>query len=318
MTPIIEVKKVSYSYGTKRALDNISFSLERGEFFCFLGPNGAGKSTTVKILTGQLPLQEGAVVIQGHAVNRTNLRAIKYHVGVLTDNMSLPKELTVQELLYFTGRAFDLSSTQATAKSRDVLSEIQLEEHASVKIGHLSSGLLRRLEIGQALMNDPEILFLDEPTIFLDPLSTHEILGLIQKLHNKGTTIFYTTHLLKEVEHICTYLAIIKNGKILLCDKVAHLKEREGYRIDITMKRDDALRASSLFRQHHWETTVEQNVISISVPRDIEVESLLPTVTDILNQNRLKYSDLAIKRVSLDQIYADIVSGSEKYETMDR
>jgi len=308
MIPIIEVVELSHYYGNKNALDKISFSVCEGDFFCFLGPNGAGKSTTVKVLTGQLSLQQGKAIIDGQNISNKNLRTIKYHIGVLTDNMSLPKEFTVQELLYFTGMSFDLTSDQATLKSKDILAKIQLEEHAQVRIGHLSSGLLRRLEIGQALMNSAKILFLDEPTIFLDPVSVKETLNLIKSLNDEGITIFYTTHLLKEIEHVCTYLAIVEGGKILLHDRISRLREQFGHQVDIMMEGGSVFTATALFKQQGWKTSTDNNTISVSFPTRVEAKSSLSKIFAFLSENKLEYSSIGVSQINLDKLYAKVIA----------
>jgi len=312
MNPVIDVSQLSHRYGSRIALDKISFSVHEGNFFCFLGPNGAGKSTTVKVLAGQLPVQQGKVVLNGKDVSKVDLRTIKYHVGVLTDDMSLPKEFTVRELLYFVGRAFDLSPSRAKAKCEDVISKVGLEKYGDVRVGHLSSGLRSRLSIGQALVNSARILFLDEPTTALDPMSSREILSLIKNLHDEGVTIFYTTHLLKEVEFLCTHFAVIESGRILFCGRLSDLKERFGAAVEIETVKDNVPVIMTLTKRQGWKTIVDGNIISVCFTTRNEAEFSLDNIATLLHKNRLKYSRIAICLPSLEDLYARIVAVEKK------
>lgn len=313
MNHAIQVNALSHRYGRKLALDNVSFSVDEGDFFCFLGPNGAGKSTTVKILTGQLALQSGEVIVNRMHIQK-NPQDIKNHVGVLTDGMSLPREFTVRELLYFVGRTFNYRSTQAISACEDVLFKTGLKEYATTKIGHLSSGLYRRVGISQALVNTPHILFLDEPTIGLDPIASREILRFIGRLHGEGLTVFYTTHLLKEVEALCTRLAIIENGKVRFCAKISDIKERLGAKIEVEVinLEDNITRARKLFTEEGWDITVQQNTFLIPFPSYDLASLSLHSVVSTLQSRNIGYSKVAIRQFSLEEIYAENISGGNR------
>jgi len=311
MSQVIQVNALSHHYNKKLALDNVSFSVDEGDFFCFLGPNGAGKSTTVKLLTGQLTPQSGKVMVFGKNV-KTELQEIKYHIGVLTDDMRLPKELTVRELLEFVGRVFDYSLAQAKVACEDVLSKVELEEYADTQIGHLSSGLERRLGIGQALVNPARILFLDEPTISLDPMSSREILRLIKKLHDEGVTVFYTTHLLKEIEALCTSLAIIEHGKVVLCDSLPKLRRHAGASVEIEIinPQNNFTAANTLIRKRGWKiSTVEEHTILILFPSHEAAQASLRDIVDMLQANNILYSRVGIRQSSLEDLYSEIILG---------
>lgn len=312
MSQVIQVNALSHSYGGKKlALDNVSLFVDEGDFFCFLGPNGAGKSTTVKLLTGQLTPQKGKVTVLGKDI-RTELRWIRYHIGVLTDEMTLPKEFTVRELLYFVGRAFDYSSAQAKAICEEVLLQVGLEEYADAQIRHLSTGLVRRLSIGQALVNPSKILFLDEPTISLDPISSREILSLVRKLHDNGITIFYTTHLLKEVEELCTRLAIIVDGKVVLCDSLSNLKRQAGSSVEIEIMnfQDNIAAADILTREKGWRVlTKDKHTVLIPFPSFEVAQASLRDIVDVLQANNILYSKVGVRQPNLEEFYSKVILG---------
>jgi len=316
---IINVNELSYRYGRNLALNNISFSISPGDFFCFLGPNGAGKSTTVKLLTGQFKLQGGEVIVDGYNV-KTDRQEIIRNIGVLTDDMVLPKEFTVKELLQFVGLAFDYPYSKAKDMSKQIISKIGLEEYANYKIAHLSSGLKRRLDIGQALVNNSHILFLDEPTIGLDPVSSRDILVLIKKLHDEGRTIFYTTHLLKEVEQLCTALAVIDKGKIKLCDKFSNLQKNFSKKVEIVISsKNNIAKAIKILKQNSYEDTIiDGQKVLIPISSHMVEEEVLQAVVFLLQDNNILFSKAAIKQLSLEELYYNIISDRGNDETMDK
>lgn len=315
---IIKVNDLSYYYRRNLALDNISFSVRKGDFFCFLGPNGAGKSTTVKLLTGQLKLQSGEAIVDERNIRTENKEIIK-NIGVLTDDMVLPKELTVRELLKFVSLSFTYPNSKAKDVSNQVISKIGLREYANFKIAHLSSGLLRRVSIGQALVNNSSILFLDEPTIGLDPVSSREILGLIKKLHNEGRTIFYTTHLLKEVEQLCTSLAVINRGKIKLCNNFSNLQKHFKKKIEIVIsnKQKSLVQVIKILKKSGWKGIItDRKKILISIPSNNVSEEAFNTIVSILQKNKIAFSEAAIKQLSLEELYHTIISEGGINETL--
>lgn len=315
MSQVIRANALSYSYdGRKLALDNVSLFVDEGDFFCLLGPNGAGKSTTVKLLTGQLTPQRGEVTVVGKDIKRESQR-IRYHIGVFTDDMTLPREFTVREMLYFVGRAFGYSHAQAKSACKDVLSQVGLEGYADTQIRHLSSGLVRRLSIGQALVNSSRILFLDEPTINLDPISSQEILSLVRKLNNNGTTIFYTTHLLREVEALCTRVAIIVDGKVVLCDSLSNLREHAGASIEIGLVpvQTNITATTTMIRERGWKiSTVDGSTILIPFLTLEAAQASLHDVVDMLQTNGILFSKVGIRQPSLEEFYSTTILGKEE------
>ncbi len=229
MADIITVKDLVliYSDGTK-AVDNISFNVREGEFFGFLGPNGAGKSTTIKILTTLLRKTSGSVTVAGHDVE-TSAAEIRKIMGVQSQDTTVDGDLTGKENLMLQGRFQQMETKQLKARVAELLQLVELESVADRRARNYSGGMKKRLDLATALVHDPKLLFLDEPTTGLDPQSRLAIWSYLQKLNKeKGTTIFLTTQYLEEADRLCERLAIIDFGKIVTNGTPAELKRQIG------------------------------------------------------------------------------------------
>ncbi|WP_164742581.1 ABC transporter ATP-binding protein [Caldicellulosiruptor changbaiensis] len=215
---MIEVNDLSFAYKSQKIISKVCFSIEKGDFFCLIGPNGTGKSTLIKILCGFLPYQEGSIKIKG-----TELKLLKENllnlVGILPDNFSVPGDFTVYELFMFCAQALGYSTLEAKKKSEQLINTFDLNAHKNKLIKNLSSGLRRRVEIAQTLINDCEVVILDEPTNALDPKSSEDIKMLIKTLNLRGKTIVYVTHLLNEIEDLYTKVGILYNSQLKLFSK---------------------------------------------------------------------------------------------------
>ena len=225
MAKAIEVDGLTKFYGDLLAVDHISFAVEEGELFGFLGPNGAGKTTTVRMLSGLTRISEGQARVGGFDVRRQT-KEVKAHIGVVQDTSNLYLDLSVHDNLMF---AAQIHGVPRRRRHRRVMELLELFDLASRKDQHfaaLSRGLKRRLTIASALVHDPPILFLDEPTLGLDVKSRRLMHRLIKELHAKGTTIFLTTHYIEEADRLCDRIAIINRGRILLTDTPEGIKRK--------------------------------------------------------------------------------------------
>ncbi len=209
---MIEVKGVTKWYGTFRALDQISFSLDKGEVVGFLGPNGAGKTTTMRILTGFIPPSEGECTVAGHNVSAHSLLA-RQKMGYLPEATPLYGDMEVTDYLKYIGALRKLSGDLLKKRLKEVVAICGLGNAVGKKISTLSKGFRQRTGLAQALLHDPEVLILDEPTVGLDPNQIVEIRNLIRQI-GKSKTILLSTHILSEVEQTCTRVIIISDGKI--------------------------------------------------------------------------------------------------------
>lgn len=214
---MIEIKDLEKSYGNKKAVDKISFTVENGEILGFLGPNGAGKSTTMNMITGYISMSGGSVSIQGHDILEEPMEA-KKAIGYLPEQPPLYQDMTVREYLNF---VYDLKGVKLNVSKRDHIENVmEISSVADVKnrrIKNLSKGYKQRVGLAQALIGKPEVLILDEPTVGLDPNQIVEIRNVIKNL-KKDHTIILSTHILSEVSAICDRVVIINNGKIAAID----------------------------------------------------------------------------------------------------
>ena len=209
---MIEVAHLTRRFGPFTAVDDISFSLEKGEVVGFLGPNGAGKTTTMRMLTGFLPVTSGAIRIAGHDVLRESLE-VRKRIGYLPEAVPLYREHRVEEMLLFQGRLHGLSRKEARARGAAVLERVGLLERSRSIIGRLSKGQRQRIGLAVALLPDPEVLILDEPTSGLDPLQRIEVRGLVRELAQERTVLL-SSHILPEIEAVAPRVIILHEGSI--------------------------------------------------------------------------------------------------------
>ena len=228
MDPVIAAVGLKKQYGAFTAVDSIEFSVFPGEVFGFLGPNGAGKTTTMKMIMCASPKTSGSLTVFGRDVDRYP-RDIKAMIGVVPQETNLDTEFTTYDNLLVYSRYFGIPKDVAETRILELLDFVQLGEKKDVNIEKLSGGMKRRLLLARALVNQPKLLILDEPTIGLDPQARHLIWEKLKLLSSQGNTIVLTTHYLEEAERLCDRLVIMDNGKILVEGKPADLvKENVG------------------------------------------------------------------------------------------
>jgi ABC-2 type transport system ATP-binding protein len=219
----IKVQNLSKVYGSQRAVDNISFEVNKGEIIGFLGPNGAGKSTTMKILTGYIPATEGTAEVNGFDV-KTSPMQVKTHIGYLPEHNPLYLDMYVKEFLDFAGSLYGLKGRTLQIKIDETIERVGLGLEKHKKIGQLSKGYRQRVGLAQALIHNPDVLILDEPTTGLDPNQLVEIRDLIKNV-GKDKTVIFSTHIMQEVEAICDRVVIINRGKIVADSTLSELKK---------------------------------------------------------------------------------------------
>jgi ABC-2 type transport system ATP-binding protein len=203
----VEVSHLSKQFGSRTAVDDVSFSVARGEVFGFLGPNGAGKTTTVRMLGTLIAPTAGSALVAGLPVNPANAGEIRQRIAVMPEMPGLYQRLTVTENLEFFARLYGLPDR--AARIRAALEAVRLNDRAGDRCGSLSKGLRQRVALARTLVSEPEVLFLDEPTSGLDPAASHDVLGLIGSLRDRGVTVFLTTHRLDEAERLCDRVAFM-------------------------------------------------------------------------------------------------------------
>jgi len=222
---IIEVKNLVKKFSDLTAVDNISFTINSGEIFAFLGPNGAGKTTTIKILTTLLKQTDGEVKVNGFDV-LTAKNQVRHSFGIVFQDHSLDDELTAYENMQFHAVLFSVPKEERKERIENLLKFVDLWERKDSLVKTFSGGMKRRLEISRGLLYEPKILFLDEPTLGLDPQTRNHIWKYIEDLsQNKGLTVFFTTHYMDEADRVAQRIAIIDHGKIIAQGTSAELKK---------------------------------------------------------------------------------------------
>jgi ABC-2 type transport system ATP-binding protein len=220
---VIKVESLSKTYGERLAVDDISFEIEQGEIVGFLGPNGAGKTTTMRAITGYLIPTEGEVWVAECNMRNDPLKA-RQHIGYLPETIPLYTDMTTRAYLGFAGKLRGLDSKAAQRRIDEVVEVCQLEEYLDVHTGKLSKGFRQRVGLAQAIIHDPEVLILDEPTVGIDPLQVVKTKEMIKELGRKRT-ILLSTHILPEVSLICDRVIIINQGKIVAEDNIDNLSK---------------------------------------------------------------------------------------------
>ncbi|MCD7033994.1 ABC transporter ATP-binding protein [Metabacillus sp. GX 13764] len=224
---MLAVQNIKKSFNKKEVVKGVTFSVEKGEAFGLLGPNGAGKSTTISMICGLLASDSGDILVGGASV-KSSPSEIKKKIGIVPQEIALYPTMSARDNLIFWGRMYGLSRKEAKIRSEEVLEYVGLKDKATEKVETFSGGMKRRINIGAALMHEPELLIMDEPTVGIDPQSRNHILETVKELNQKGMTVIYTSHYMEEVEFLCERIGIIDQGKVIalgtrsdLCSRLA-------------------------------------------------------------------------------------------------
>ncbi|MED4889769.1 ABC transporter ATP-binding protein [Lysinibacillus sp. FSL R7-0073] len=224
MNAVIDVQNLKKTFNKETALQDVSFTIQKGEIFGFLGPSGSGKTTTIKILTAQTEKTAGNVLLFGQPAAGMKQSQNRKRFGILTDNSGLYTRLSIEENLLLYSKLYELSVTAV----KEALDFVNLYADRKKKISQLSKGMIQRVTLARAIMHKPELLFLDEPTSALDPVNTEHIYNGLRKLNAMGTTIFLTTHDMSEAEILCDRVAFLHKGEIRAIGAPSDLKQEFG------------------------------------------------------------------------------------------
>lgn len=294
----IEVKNISKSYGAQKALDNISFSVNKGEIVGFLGPNGAGKSTLMKILTTYINADEGVASVNNFDVT-TQQKSVQLSVGYLPEHNPLYLDLYVREYLAFNADVYKVSKSRI----EEVIELTGLTSESHKKIGQLSKGYRQRVGLANALLHNPDVLILDEPTTGLDPNQLVEIRNVIKNV-GKDKTVFLSTHIMQEVEAICDRVIIINNGKIVTDKKLDNLISAEKEQI-IEVEFDFKIEEEFIAKIPHLKSykNVHDMVWELTFSSD---KDMRPAVFDFAHDNGLKTLQLNQKNKNLETLFREM------------
>jgi len=235
-SPAIEVLDLHRSFGETKAVQGVSFEVRQGEIFSLLGPNGAGKTTTISMLSCLLRPDQGDARVMGHSI-REDQMGVKSALGVVPQEIALYEDLTARENLTFWGKMYGLRGGALTARVEEVLDVIGLRERAKERVGKYSGGMKRRVNIGVALLHKPKVIYMDEPTVGIDPQSRRNILDSVVALKNQGMTVLYTTHYMEEAQELSDHIGIMDHGKLIASGTNNELVRLVGEqtRIDLTL-----------------------------------------------------------------------------------
>ena len=296
----IEVQNISKSYGTQKALDNISFSIKRGEIVGFLGPNGAGKSTLMKILTTYIQADHGSAAVNGFDVN-TQQKSVQQSVGYLPEHNPLYLDLYVREYLAFNADVYKVPKSRI----QEVIELTGLTAESHKKIGQLSKGYRQRIGLANALLHNPDVLILDEPTTGLDPNQLVEIRNVIKNV-GKDKTVFLSTHIMQEVEAICDRVIIINKGKIVTDKKLDTL---------ISSEKEQTIEVAFDFNIDEAVVAKIPNLVSYKNVHDalweltfLSEQDMRPVVFDFAHENGLKTLQLNLKNKNLETIFRELTN----------
>ena len=301
METAISVNQLVHSFGERRAVDDLTFEVRRGEVFGLLGPNGAGKTTTVRLLNGLYQPSSGVMRILGldPAANGEEVRA---RTGVLTETPALYERLTAYQNLEFFGQLADMKPADLKQRITELLEFFELENRANDKAGTYSKGMKQRLALARALLTRPEVLFLDEPTTGLDPESSLQVRELIDTIrHKDGHTVFLCTHLLSEAERLCDRVAILNSGRLLALGSLEELSQliSPGLWVEAGFWEPLAARPDLLGLPGVLEAAYEDERVRFQV----QDESAIPGVVTTLVQAGAKLTRLQPEQITLEDVY---------------
>ena len=297
----ISVKNITKIYGKQKALDNVSFEIKEGEIVGFLGPNGAGKSTMMKIITGYLPQTEGVVKVVNLEMEENSL-ALKQQIGYLPEHNPLYLEMYVWEFLEFAANLTGVKNKKE--RIAEVIKLVGLTKEQNKVIESLSKGYRQRVGLAHAILHDPKVLILDEPTTGLDPNQIVEIRNLIRQI-GKNKTVMISTHIMQEVEAICSRVIIINEGNIVADKPIEHINEvSEGYkiiRVQFDKMVDEAI--FSNLEKLLEVTLVGENTFELRTSSNIDIR---PSLFSLAVANQLTVLELSLVEKQLEQVFHDL------------
>jgi ABC-2 type transport system ATP-binding protein len=286
MPPAVEIHSLSHRYGEHLALDNFNLSINPGENFGLLGPNGSGKSTLFRVLSTLIPPQQGRINFFGAELNEKNLLSIRRQIGVVFQSPALDKMLTGEENLRHQGHLYGLRGTTLRQRINDNLAAVGMLEQARRRCNQLSGGQRRRIELAKAMLHQPQLLILDEPSTGLDPAARIDFSNAIDSLRQRGATILLTTHLMDEADR-CTRLAILDKGKCVAVDTPDALRQSVGGQVITLATTDPPSLAAELRSRLSIDVTVIENELRIE---STDATALLPQLVALCGSKLLRVS----------------------------
>ncbi|KPQ36271.1 MAG: ABC-2 type transport system ATP-binding protein [Phormidesmis priestleyi Ana] len=296
VVPMLKISSLSKRFGQRQALNNLSLHLPPGEIYGLLGPNGAGKTTALNMLCGLLKPDSGEILLKGQPVSA----ATKLLVGVMPQQNLLYQSLTCRETLSFLARIYGISRLELPDRVHDCLKAVNLADRANDVVGDLSGGMQRRLSLAAAIIHQPKLVVLDEPSTGLDIEARYEVWELIRQLKQQGVTVLLTTHLLDEVERLCDRIGIIKQGELLAEGTLETLRKRIPAAEVVVIETQDENEAIARAKSHGFTPRRYGNDLAFWIPELLELPELLSRFSG------LTVDSISRHRVGLEHIYLEI------------
>ena len=311
---MIEVENLSKQFGSIRAVDNLSFRVEKGEILGFLGPNGAGKSTTMKMITCFLAPSEGVVKVGGYSTEESP-EEVKKLIGYLPETSASYADMNVTEFLEFIAEVRGYRGDEITARVENVIKKCFLDSVRYQTIDTLSKGYRQRVGFAQAILHDPPVLILDEPTDGLDPNQKHEVRNLIKEM-GKDKCIILSTHILEEVDAVCSRAIIISNGSLVADDTPENIRSRSGSRnvVDLSIHKVQAVEVTEKLKSIASVDVVEVLGEEKADPVHVRVTprekvNILPNISELVKKENWTLDALHQERGRLDEVFRDLTEG---------
>jgi ABC-2 type transport system ATP-binding protein len=296
----IKIINLFKSYENVKAVNGIDLEIKKGEFYGLLGPNGAGKSTTINSITSLVKPSNGSIEIFGKNIEE-DFRFARSKVGIAHQEVSQDWFFPIEQLLYFQAGFYGILRNESKERIEYLLNKLGLFKHRSKKMRELSGGMKRRLQIAKALVHDPDIIILDEPTAGVDVELRHDLWSYLQELHSEGKTILLTTHYIDEAELLCEKVGIIDKGKLIVEDSVDNLKKMvKNSSIEIQLK--DVLERKPQFLNDYEHNIDDKKIHIITDKPNME----LPSIILKFSEKAIKIEDIHIPQTSLEDVFLDL------------
>jgi ABC-2 type transport system ATP-binding protein len=304
MPSILEVKDLVKKYGDFTAVNNISFDIKEGEIFSLLGPNGAGKTTTISVLSTLFTPTSGDAIVCGHSVKQDPM-AVRNAIGVVPQDLALYEDLTARENLSFWGQMYGLSGKNLNSRIDQVLDQIGLTDKAKLRIKTYSGGMKRRVNIGVGLLHKPRVLFMDEPTVGIDPQSRRAILDSVKELNRNGMTVLYTTHYMEEAQELSNRVGIIDHGQLIALGTQAELTRQVGETDTLVLhvgEAEDPQPLAAALKNLRGVSRADVTDHEVSIITPAAEELLAPAVT-CANEMGIKIHSIDIREPNLEAVF---------------
>jgi len=303
---VLTVEHLSKSYDSLQAVNDVSFEIHQGDVFGLLGPNGAGKSTIMMILAGVLKPDAGTISLDGSETSSVNV-ASRRILGVVPQDLAIYPDLTARENLWFFGSLYSLPKKRLNQRIDEVLDQIGLSNRSADLVGTFSGGMKRRLNFGVALLHEPKLLILDEPTVGVDPQSRNHLLNCVKDLSGRGMAVIYASHYMEEVQEVCNRVAIMDHGRILVNDELEDLLHSVSGRIEITIANDHPHLPDQLKELAQMETGEQGEMRLMVSPRNdngtMEIGDRLTRVLDLLRDSGIHVRSVNTREANLERLF---------------